>query len=545
MESIRDIATKLGIPDAHLVPHGQHTAKIALQALQAPRAREGKARLVLVSAMTPTPAGEGKTTVAIGLADALTRAGQRACVALREPSLGPSMGKKGGGTGGGQARLVPSERITLHFTGDLHAISSAHNLLAAVVDNHLHHDSELELDPLRVLWPRVVDMNDRALRHIVIGLGGDAHGTPRESSFDITAASELMAMLCLARDMDDLRGRIDRMLVAVTRHGKPVEARAFAVTGAMLALLRDALMPNLVQTREGTPALVHGGPFANIAHGCSSALATRTGLAWADWVITEAGFGFDLGGEKFFHIKCRSAGLDPDVVVIVATLRALKFHGGVDAANLHAPDPGAVARGLANLEQHIRGTRLFKGDPIVALNRFDADTDEEVGVLESFCAGLGVELAVCEPFQRGGAGATDLGRAVMAGAQRGAPPARYLYDSAASIPDKIRLVATQVYGAADARLTPSAMRDLREIEHLGHAHLPICMAKTASSLSDDPTLRGRPSGFVTTVRGLRVHAGAGFIVALTGEITRMPGLPRHPRAERIDVAPDGTIQGLD
>jgi formate--tetrahydrofolate ligase len=540
--SLLNVAEKLGVPAAHVIPYGRDLAKLDQEVVAGRDAKKGK--LVLVSAITPTPAGEGKTTTSIGLADALSHLGESVCLALREPSLGPCMGVKGVGTGGGRAQLTPADRINLHCTGDFHAISSAHNLIAAVIDNQIHFRTELNLDLRRILWPRVMDMNDRALRHLVLGMGGHTHGMPRQTGFDITAASELMAILCLADDMSDLRARIDRILIGFDRKGKAAHAARLGVTGAVLALLRDAMLPNLAQTLSGTPALVHGGPFANIAHGCNSVIATRTALSLANWTVTEAGFGFDLGAEKFFDIKCRTSGLEVDVVVLVASARALKMHGGVALAQLERPDPAAVERGLPNLRKHVENEALFKGASVVALNRMPSDTEEEIAVVRKACEQWGIPMAVCEHYARGPEGAIDLARAVIERSGRGAQRFQPLYPLEASIPEKIKSVATQMYGADDLVFTREAERDLRDIEKLGYSHLPICMAKTQSSLSDDPSLRGRPRDFKINVQGLYVNSGAGFIVVLTGDIIRMPGLPKQPRAELIDLDRDGNIVGL-
>ncbi len=543
MQPIPQIAEKLGLPGEVLHPHGSFAAKVDLSYLESPRRRNHPARLVLVSAITPTPAGDGKTTTTIGLGDAFARLGESVCLALREPSLGPCFGIKGGGTGGGRAQLTPADRINLHFTGDFHAITSAHNLLAAVLDNQLHFANPQNIESRRVLWPRVLDMNDRSLRQVVLGLGGRLHGMPRQSGFDITAASELMAILCLAENFEDLRTRIDRTVVAFDRERNPVLAGSLGVTGALLALLRDALLPNLVQTLEGTPAIVHGGPFANIAHGCNSVLATKTALHAADWVITEAGFGFDLGAEKFFDIKCRSAGLDTAAVVLVATARALKLHGGRELNELDRTDPAAVEAGLANLEKHIENIAHFGERPVVALNRFSSDSDEEVGVVAKFCADRGVPFAAANHFSEGGEGALELARIVQAQAEEHSDPFQPLYGLEDSVPDKIRSVAQTMYGARDIAFTKQAEHDLREIERLGFQGLPVCIAKTQNSLSDDPKLRGRPRDFEVTVRSVQINAGAGFLVVLTGDILRMPGLPQVPQAEAIDL--DGTeIVGL-
>ncbi|HXQ20112.1 MAG TPA: formate--tetrahydrofolate ligase [Candidatus Acidoferrales bacterium] len=541
--AIRDVAAQLGLAADVVTPYGHDAAKIALSVLDRPRRRAGAPRLILVSAITPTPAGEGKTTTSIGLGDALHLLDQSVCVALREPSLGPCLGMKGGATGGGYSQVVPADRINLHFTGDFHAVTSAHNLLAALLDNHLYFGNALRIDPRRVVWRRVMDMNDRALRNIVVGLGGTAQGVPRETGFDITAASEVMAMLCLATGVDDLRTRLERTLVAFTDDGTPVTAGQLAASGAMLALLRDALQPNLVQTLEGTPVLVHGGPFANIAHGCNSVLATRMAMHLADWAVTEAGFGFDLGAEKFFDIKCVGAGLDPVAVVLVATVRALKMHGGVGLSELRTPDPGAVIRGLPNLDKHIENIGYFGEPPVVALNRFAGDTDEEIDVVRRRCAELRVPFAVAEHHARGGTGAVTLAQAVMAHAEKRGKPFRPLYDWAQAVPDKVRAVAQKMYGARGVVFTKSAERDLADVRRLGYEGLPVCIAKTQSSLSDDPARRGRPTDFDVTVRGIQINAGAGFLVVLTGDILRMPGLPRRPLAESIDLR-DGVIVGI-
>ena len=543
VKPIAEVASLLGLSEEELSFYGRSKAKIDLSVLDGPRRRSGAPRLILVSAITPTGAGEGKTTTAIGLGQAFARLGESACLALREPSLGPCMGIKGGATGGGRSQLVPADDINLHFTGDFHAVTSAHNLLAAMLDNHIHFGSGLRLDPRRILWRRVMDMNDRSLRNVIVGLGGVMQGVPRETGFDITAASEVMAMLCLASGWDDLRARLDRTLVAFTFDGDPVTAGELGASGAMLALLRDALMPNLVQTSEGTPAIVHGGPFANIAHGCNSVLATRMALHLSDWAITEAGFGFDLGAEKFFDIKCAGAGLDTAAVVLVASVRALKLHGGAPPDRLAAPDAAAVERGLPNLEKHIENIRCFGEVPVAALNRFGTDTDEEIDVVRYRCRQLGVPFAVADHHARGGEGALELARLVISRAERTPQPFRPLYDWSDPVVDKIRTVARSMYGARDVVLTKTAERDLRDVERLGYAGLPVCIAKTQSSLSDDPRLEGRPRDFDVTVRAIQIDAGAGFLVVLTGDIMRMPGLPRRPAAEDLDLV-DGAIVGL-
>ncbi|MCK6555664.1 formate--tetrahydrofolate ligase [Candidatus Binatia bacterium] len=541
LRPIREVAAELGLTATHLFPVGHDVAKVELNVLDEPPRHRGESRLILVSAITPTPAGEGKTTTSIGLGDAIRRLGHSVCIALREPSMGPCMGIKGGATGGGHSQVMPADRINLHFTGDFHAITAANNLLAALLDNHIYFGNRLGIDPRRIVWRRAMDMNDRALRNIIVGLGGHQQGVPRETGFDITAASEVMAMLCLANSIDDLRARLDRTLVAFTYGGEPVTAGRLAASGAMLALLRDALKPNLVQTLEGTPVLIHGGPFANIAHGCNSVLATRMALHLTDWAVTEAGFAFDLGAEKFFDIKCVSAGLDTAAVVLVATLRALKMHGGVRLADVAHSDPGAVARGLPNLDKHIDSIRQFGEPPVVALNRFDGDRDEEIEVVRRRCAYLGVPFAVADHFARGGEGAVELARTVMAHAEKRSKPFRALYDWTAPIPDKILAVAQKMYGARSVVFTKTAERDLEDVRRLGYENLPVCIAKTQNSLSDDPKLTGRPTDFDVTVRGIQINAGAGFLVVLTGDILRMPGLPKVPLAGSLDLQGDKIV----
>ena len=541
LRPIDDVAGDLGLAPESWRPFGRHIAKIDPRVLDAPRVREKPGRLVLVSAITPTPAGEGKTTTSIGLAQGLARIGESACLALREPSLGPAFGMKGGATGGGRSQILPRDRINLHFTGDFHAITSAHNLLAAVLDNHLYFGNELRIDPRRIVWRRVMDMNDRALRDVVIGLGGHKQGVPRETGFDITAASEVMAMLCLAEGQEDLRARIDRLLVGFDYDGCPVTAGKLNASGAMLALLRDALWPNLVQTLEGVPALVHGGPFANIAHGCSSVVATRTALQLSDWTITEAGFGFDLGAEKFFDIKCRSAGLDTAAVVLVATLRALKLHGGAKRQEIEDVSAERVEAGLSNLEKHVESIHHFGEKPIVALNRFGSDTDEEIEVVRACCERLGVPFAISDHHARGGAGAEDLARVVMQRAEQDSAPFTPLYDLDESVEDKVLAIARAMYGAKGVTFTKAAQRDLADVRRLGYEGLPICMAKTPASLSDDPKVRGRPADFTVTVRSVRINAGAGFLVVLTGDILRMPGLPKKPIVEQVDLEGDEIV----
>jgi formate--tetrahydrofolate ligase len=540
---IGDIAARLGVESTDLIPYGDSIAKVHIRALQRPRRRAEPGKLILVSATTPTSAGEGKTTTSIGLGQAFGKLGESVCVALREPSLGPCLGVKGGATGGGYSQVVPADRINLHFTGDFHAITSANNLISASIDNHIYWGNDLGLDQRMIAWRRCMDMNDRSLRKIVLGLGGRFQGIPREGGFDITAASEIMAVMCLANDMDDLRARLDRILIGTTYGGEAVHLKALGITDALLALLRDAVHPNLVQTLEGTPVLMHGGPFANIAHGCNSVFATRMAMHLADWAITEAGFGFDLGAEKFFDIKCRSAGLNPDAVVLVTTVRALKLHGGHAQDRLDQPDVEAVRRGLENLEKHIESVELFGKQPVVALNRFHADTDDEIRLVRERATQHGVRFAESRHFSEGGAGATDLAREVMAAA---AQPSEYkpLYDLDWPVVEKIRAISQSMYGADDVAFTKEAEKDLKRIEELGLNRLPVCIAKAPSSLSDDPALHGRPRDFQVTVRNLQVNAGAGFLVVLTGDIMRMPGLPKSPLAQRVKFLPDGTIEGI-
>lgn len=534
---ITEVAARLGIDPGHLVPCGTDKAKVRLEALDSGRT---PGRLILVSAITPTAAGEGKTTTSIGLAQGLARLGQSVCVALREPSLGPTFGLKGGATGGGRATVEPADEINLHFTGDFHAVTTANNLLAALIDNHIFHGNRLGIDPRRVMWRRVVDLNDRALRQVVIGLGGALQGVPRETGFDITPASEVMAALCLANDAEDLRARLARLLVALTYDRRPVTAADLGAVGAMMVILKDALRPNLVQTGEGVPALVHGGPFANIAHGCSSVIATRLAMSRADWTITEAGFGFDLGAEKFFDIKCVSAGLDTAAVVLVATVRALKLHGGAPMARLAEPDPAAVERGLGNLQKHIENIRAFGECPVVALNRFGGDSAGEIAVVQRTCEALATPFALSNVFERGGEGGVELARAVMDRAEKCSRPFHPLYDRSDPFRVKLEKVARLMYGAASVEYARDAERDLKLIERLGYADLPICVAKTEKSLSDDPALLGRPERFKIVVRGVLISAGAGFLVPLLGDILRMPGLPPSPQAERLDYR-DGRV----
>jgi formate--tetrahydrofolate ligase len=538
MHPIIDVARTLDLDVAHLEPYGHHKAKVRLEALNG---RAPRGRLVLVSAITPTPAGEGKTTTSIGLAQGLAKNGVRAAAALREPSLGPYLGMKGGGTGGGQSQVVPADDINLHFTGDIHAVSSAHNLLAALVDNHLYHGNALGLDSRRVVWRRVLDMNDRALRDIVIGLGGHREGVPRETGFDISAASEVMAILCLASDVADLKRRLARIVVGFRADGSPVRAEDLGAVGAMAALLRDAIKPNLVQTVEGVPAFVHGGPFANIAHGTNSVAATRLALAYADAVVTEAGFAFELGAEKFFDINCRYGGFAPSCTVLVATLRALKMHGGVPLAKIAEPNPGAVECGLANLDKHLENIRKFEQRCVVAINHFPTDTDAEVAVVRRHCDGLGLTAVLSKPFSEGGEGCRALAEAVWSVARAGEPGFRPLYDWNDSIESKISTVAREMYGAEAVDYAVRARRDRAQLEKLGYGNLPVCIAKTQQSLSDNPSLLGRPKDFLVTVREIQLAAGAGFVIPITGEILRMPGLPKEPLAKRFDLSDGGEI----
>ncbi len=540
MPTITEIGAKLGLQPDTLIPYGRNKAKLPLSLLDSDAA---DGRLILVSAVTPTPAGEGKTTTSIGLAQALEQLGESVCAALREPSLGPCFGVKGGGTGGGRSRLEPSTEINLHFTGDLHAVTAAHNLISALLDNHLHFASSPKIDPRRVTWRRVLDQNDRSLRNVMVGLGGRTQGVPRETGFDITAASEVMAILCLADGPDDLRARLDRALVGFGFDRQPVTVGDIGATGAALALLADALLPNLVQTTDGTPAIVHGGPFANIAHGCNSVIATRMALKLSDWVITEAGFGFDLGAEKFFDIKCRGAGLDPAAVVLVATVRALKYHGGCSLKQLTVPDSAAVERGLPNLEKHLESVAAFGKPAVVALNRRAEDTAEEIAVVRARCEALGVAFAEADHFARGGEGAVDLGRAVIKAASGPLTPFKPIYELDDPIALKIEKVAKTIYGASSVVLHTPAKQAIKRFVEVGYDKLPICFAKTQSSLSDNPKLRNRPTGFELNVRRMQLSAGAGFLVVLTGDILRMPGLPRRPSALDIDLV-DGEIRGV-
>lgn len=543
MQPIQHIAAQLGLTAEQLEPYGHYKAKIQPQDAFALPNKQGK--LILVTAINPTPAGEGKTTVTIGLADALNHIGKQAIVAMREPSLGPVFGIKGGAAGGGYAQVLPMEDINLHFTGDFHAIGAANNLLAALLDNHIYQGNALNIDPKRVLWRRAVDMNDRQLRQIVSGMGKPTDGVMRHDGFDITVASEVMAVFCLANDLADLKQRLGNILVAYRKDGSPVYARDLNAQGAMAALLKDAMKPNLVQTIGGTPALVHGGPFANIAHGCNSVIATRMAVHLADFAVTEAGFGADLGAEKFCDIKCRLSGLRPDVAVVVATVRALKYNGGVAREDLGKEDVAALARGLPNLMKHIHNLKQVLGLPVVvALNRFVSDSDAELALIRQQCEQAGVEVSLTEVWAKGGAGGADLAHKVLAAIEQQPNQFAFVYDTEDSIAQKLTAIAQKIYGAADVDFSASARAEMVALEKLGLDKLPICVAKTQYSLSDDAKLLGCPSGFTLHVRDLTVSAGAGFIVAVCGNIMKMPGLPKSPAAERIDVNEQGEISGL-
>ena len=542
MKPIEEIASKIGFAPDDLELYGKYKAKVTLDAWQRVKDRpDGK--LILCTAINPTPAGEGKTTTSVGLADALSRRGRKAAAALREPSMGPCFGMKGGAAGGGYAQVVPMEDINLHFTGDFHAITTAHNLLAAIIDNHIQQGNALDLDVRRITWKRVLDLNDRALRHVVIGMGGKAHGVPRETGFDITVASEMMAILCLSRDLMDMKERLGRIVIGYTRSGRAVRADELGATGALTLLFKDAIKPNLVQTLEGTPVFIHGGPFANIAHGCNSIMATKFALKFADVVVTEAGFGADLGAEKFLDIKCRFAGISPDAVVIVATVRALKMHGGLSKKELEKVDMTALKKGMANLAKHIENVQKFGLPAVVAVNAFPTDTSEELDFVRRECETLGAEVALSEVWAKGGEGGEALAEKVEAALQKKAD-FRYIYDEKETVPEKIGKIAREIYGAAGVDFTKEAQRELEELEALGFDKMPVCMAKTQYSLSDDAALLGRPEGFRITVRELRLAAGAGFVVALTGSILTMPGLPKHPAAMDMDITEDGRITGL-
>ena len=550
LERIGHIAARAGIPDDALEPYGHYKAKVSLDWLDSQPERKGS-RLVLVTAISPTPAGEGKTTLTVGLGDALNRIGRKTMICLREPSMGPVFGIKGGAAGGGHAQVVPMEDINLHFTGDFAAIGQAHNLLAAAIDNHIHHGNELDIDPTRIHWKRVMDMNDRALRSTIVGLGGHVNGQPREDGFDIVVASEVMAIFCLATSLMDLRERLGEIVFGLDRQGQPLRARQLQVHGAMAVLLRDAIKPNLVQTLENNPALLHGGPFANIAHGCSSVIATRAGLKLADYVVTEAGFGADLGAEKFLDIKCRKAGLWPDACVIVATVRALKYNGGVPVKELGTENLAALEKGMANLERHVDNiTGRFGLPAVVAINRFDADTEAELDLIRRAMRARGVDVVLAEHWAKGSAGAEALAHEVVRLAEqgKGASAARTasnpLYPDDMPLWDKLRTIATRIYGATDISAPAKVRRQIEEWQAQGYGHYPVCVAKTAASFSTDPTALGAPSGHVVNVREVRLSAGAGFIVMICGDLMTMPGLPKVPSAQRIDIGPDGKVVGL-
>ncbi len=540
---IAEVAAGLDIPAEALISYGTSKAKLSHEFCESVQ-ENGTGKLILVTAISPTPMGEGKTATSVGLADGIRHIGKKGLVCLREPSLGPVFGMKGGAAGGGYAQVLPMEDINLHFTGDLHAIGAAHNLLAAMLDNHLHWGNALDFDIRRRTWGRVVDMNDRALRHLVAGLGGPGNSVPRQTGFDITVASEVMAVFCLARDLADLKERLGNIVVGYSNTGEQIRARELEADGAMTALLRDALQPNLVQTLEQTPAIVHGGPFANIAHGCNSVIGTRTSLKLADYVVTEAGFGSDLGAEKFFNIKCRQAGLSPAACVLVATVRALKFNGGVAQADLEKEDLDALDRGMVNLKRHLDNMKSFGVPVVVALNRFTADTDAELEALKSFCEAEGVPACMCTHWADGGAGAAELARTVCDLADSGDGKLTFSYPDDMPLMEKIEAVARKLYGASDVVAEKKSRKHLKALEEAGYGHLPVCMAKTPYSFSADPSLKGAPSGFELPVREVRLSAGAGFVVVLCGDLFTMPGLPRAPAAERITVNGEGQIEGL-
>lgn len=539
---INDVASELGLAPAEIEHFGRSKAKVFLSALE-DRADKPDAKLILMTAITPTPAGEGKTTTTIGLGDAIRRIGKRVCIALREPSLGPCFGVKGGATGGGYAQVVPMVDINLHFTGDFHAVTSAHNLLAAMLENHLHHGNELNIDIHSIDWRRVIDLSERSLRDIVVGLGGKSNGYPRQSGFDITTASEIMALLCLSSSQADLEERLSRIIVGYTYDRKPVTAEHLQAVGAMTVLLKDALNPNLVQTLEGTPAFVHGGPFGNIAHGCNSILATKLAMKLSDYVVTEAGFATDLGAEKFFDIKCRTGGLKPSACVVVATIRALKLHGGVAFNDLEASNPVAVFKGCENLAKHCENVRLFGLEPIVAVNRFSGDSEEEIGAISKWLDGTGTKWALSDVWARGGEGGEELASLVVEACNK---PSDFqpLYDLEDPLKDKMDAIAKKVYGAAGVEYQPSASKRIRELEKLGFGKLPICVAKTQNSLSDNAKAIGRPKGFWVFVRDVKVSAGAGFVVFYAGNIVTMPGLPKAPAAVKMGLDADGRVFGL-
>ncbi len=542
IKDIREIGKKIGLEEDDLELYGKYKAKVDYKFLNE---KKKDSKLILVTAINPTPAGEGKTTTTIGVSDALSRLGKNVLVALREPSLGPVFGIKGGAAGGGYAQVVPMEDINLHFTGDFHAIGAANNLLAAMIDNHIHQGNELSIDPRRITWRRAVDMNDRQLRYIVNGMGGKVNGVPREDGFDITVASEVMAAFCLANNIADLKEKLGNIIIGYTYSNEPVTARDLKANGAMAALLKDALKPNLVQTLEGTPAFIHGGPFANIAHGCNSIIATKMAMHFADYVVTEAGFGADLGAEKFLDIKCKMADIKPDAVIIVATVRALKYNGEVKKEDLNSENLEALEKGLPNLLKHVENiTKVFGLPAVVAINKFSFDTDNEINLIKKKCGELGVNVVLSEVWEKGGEGGIELASEVLKLIDENNNNFRYCYDENDTIKEKIEKIATKIYGADGVDYTPNAEKEIANLERLGFSNLPICMAKTQYSLTDDMTKLGRPKDFRITVRQLTVSAGAGFIVALTGEIMKMPGLPKVPSAEKIDVDENGVISGL-
>ncbi|WP_298546673.1 formate--tetrahydrofolate ligase [uncultured Aquimarina sp.] len=540
---ISSIAEKFGIDPDQIEMYGKYKAKLPLQAINKQNA--SNSNLVLVSAISPTPAGEGKTTMSIGLSEGLNRLGKKTTVVLREPSLGPVFGIKGGATGGGYSQVLPMEDINLHFTGDFAAIEKAHNLLAAIIDNNIQSKTNtLLLDPRTISWKRVVDLNDRALRRVIVGLGGTTSGVPRETGFDITAASEIMAILCLAENLNDLKKRLGTIFIGYTYDKKPIYAKDLKAEGAMTALLKDAIKPNLVQTIEGNPAIIHGGPFANIAQGTNTVIATLMGMSHSDYTVTEAGFGFDLGAEKFFDIKCQSAGLKPKVVVLTATIRALKYHGGADIKSLTIPDIEALQKGLPNLEKHLENIAKFSVTPVIAINKFTSDSDAEINIIKDFAASKGVRVALAEVWEKGGEGGLELAKHVIDVITSDTSDFQPLYQWESKVTDKIETIATEIYGAKHVDYTSKAKTHLKRITNLGLDHLPVCIAKTQKSLSDNPKLLGRPKDFILTVREIEIAAGAGFLIPITGEIMRMPGLPAHPSSEGIDVNDDGEITGL-
>lgn len=543
MKHIRDVAASIGIAEVDLEFYGKYKAKIASELWGKVKDNEN-GKLILVTAINPTPAGEGKTTTTIGLGDALTKMGKKCVLALREPSLGPVMGIKGGAAGGGYSQVVPMEDINLHFTGDMHAITAANNLLSAMIDNHIHQGNILDIDVTNIVWKRVVDMNDRALRHVVVGMGGKVNGIPREDGFMITVASEVMAILCLANDLEDLKNRLGEIIIGYNRSGEPVKASDLKAQGAMAALLKDAIKPNLVQTLEYTPCFIHGGPFANIAHGCNSVQATKLAMKLSDYTITEAGFGADLGAEKFMDIKCRMAGISPDAVVIVATVRALKYNGGVKKTDLKEENVDALKKGIVNLEKHIENMKSFGVPVVVAVNRFDTDSEEELNTVIERCHELGAECALSEVFAKGGEGGLDLAEKVISAVENQKADFKPAYDTDMSIKDKINEIVTKIYGGNGVNYTPKAQKQIARLEELGLDKKPVCMAKTQYSLSDNAKLLGRPENFEITVSNVRISNGAGFIVVETGNIMVMPGLPKVPAADNIDVDADGKITGL-